>query len=61
MTKELTTQVTLILEPFAARELAIQMLQAAEQCKEPGQTVRVHSFGTHAGAWKVETPIYREM
>lgn len=58
MSAELTTQVTLIFEPAAARKLAIEMMQAAEQCTEDGQAVRIHSFGNHAGAWQVETPIY---
>lgn len=58
MDEGMNTQVTLIFDPAAARKLAIDMLQAAERCTEDGQAVRIHSFGTHAGAWKVETPIY---
>lgn len=57
----MNTQVSLIFEPDQARKLAIELLSSAEQCVREGQAVRVHSFGTHTGAWKVETPEFGQM
>lgn len=58
----MNTQVSLILTKTDAMKLASDLLIAANRMTgEKDESIRIHSFGQHVGAWKVDEPIVAGM